>query len=451
MATEKIEGAIQPVAKGHGGAAVAHHKNTCGLPVERMATPARVVIPMSMHIGAPCTPTVKVGDEVKVGQVIGDTDAFVSAPIHASISGKVTAVKPVKIANGNMVNAVTIESDGEMALYEGIQPPVIENKQDFLKAVRASGLVGLGGAGFPTHVKLAFKEDAGVDTLIINAAECEPYITVDHRECLDHANDILYGVYKVKETFGFKNAYIAIEKNKPDAFTSLLKAQKENPDWDENAVKLVVLPSTYPQGAEKVMINSVTGRQVPPGKLPADVGCVVMNVQSISFLGRYLQTGKPLVSRSLTVDGSAIANPKNLRVPIGTEMNVIIDYCGGYKEEPYKVISGGMMMGFALADTNVPLVKNNNAILAHAKGALPVKQTRACIRCGRCVDACPMNLEPTNIERKAHLKDLDGLTQANVMTCMECGSCAWACPSGRPLVQYMRLGKSIIREAGAKK
>lgn len=450
MASEKIQGAIQPVAKNHGGAHVAHHKNLSGAPVERMATPAQVVLPMSMHIGAPCTPTVKVGDEVKVGQVIGDSDAFVSAPIHASVSGKVTAVKPVKVANGTMVNAVTIKSDGEMTLFEGLEPPVINSKQDFLKAVRASGLVGLGGAGFPAHVKLAFKEDAGVDTLIINAAECEPYITVDHRECLDHAEDILYGVYRVKETFGFQKAFIAIEKNKPDAFVALLKAQKENPNWDDS-VKLVVLPDSYPQGAEKVMIQSVTGRQVPPGKLPSDVGCVVMNVQSVSFLGRYLKTGKPLVSRSLTVDGSAITEPKNLRVPIGTSVADILDYCGGFKEEPYKIISGGPMMGMALADYNVPLVKNNNAVLAFAKGTLSVKPFRACIRCGRCVDACPMNLEPTVIERQAHLKNVDGLTKANAMTCMECGSCAFACPSGRPLVQYMRLGKTIIREAGAKK
>lgn len=450
MASEKIEGALSPVANGHGGVHVSHHKNTSALEIVRMPIPERVILPMQQHIGAPCDPVVKVGDEVKVGQIIGDSDKFVSAPIHASVSGKVTAVGPVKLANGNMVPAVTIESDGQMTLSEDIKPPVINSRDDFLKAVRASGLVGLGGAGFPTHVKLAFKEDSGVDTLIINAAECEPFITVDHRECVDNSWDVLSGVYTLKEILGFKNVYIAIEDNKSDAFKMLQKVAADNADWDDS-VKLVVLKSSYPQGAEKVMIQSVTGRCVPPGKLPSDVGCVVMNVASVSFLGRYLKTGKPLVSRSLTVDGSAIAEPKNIRVPIGTEISKIIEFCGGFKSEPYKVISGGPMMGMALADINVPLLKNNNAVLAFAQETVKVKPMRACIRCGRCVDACPMNLLPTKIETRAHLKDAEGLEKAGAMVCMECGSCAYACPSGRPLVQYMRLAKTVIREAGAQK
>ena len=315
--------------------------------------------------------------------------------------------------------------------------------------MRASGLVGLGGAGFPTHVKLGFKEDSGVDTLIINAAECEPFITVDHRECIDNSWDVLSGVYTIKEILGFKNVYIAIEDNKSDAFKALMKVAADDADFDDS-VKLVVLKSRYPQGAEKVLIQSVTGRCVPPGKLPSDVGVVVMNVASVSFLGRYLKTGKPLVSRSLTVDGSAIAEPKNIRVPIGTEISKIIEFCGGFKAEPYKVISGGPMMGMALADIDVPLLKNNNAVLAFAADNIRVKPTRACIRCGRCVDACPMNLMPTKIETRAHLGDAEALIEANAMTCMECGSCAYACPSGRPLVQYMRLAKAVIREAGAK-
>ncbi len=449
MASEKIEGVLSPVANGHGGVRVSHNKNTSALEIVRIPTPERVILPMQQHIGAPCEPTVKVGDEVKVGQVIGDSDAFVSAPIHASVSGKVTAVGPVKLANGNMVPAVTIESDGLMTLDENIKAPEINSREDFLKAVRASGLVGLGGAGFPTHVKLGFKEDSGVDTLIINAAECEPFITVDHRECIDNSWDVLSGVYTIKEILGFKNVFIAIEDNKSDAFKALMKVAADDADFDDS-VKLVVLKSRYPQGAEKVLIQSVTGRCVPPGKLPSDVGVVVMNVASVSFLGRYLKTGKPLVSRSLTVDGSAIAEPKNIRVPIGTEISKIIEFCGGFKAEPYKVISGGPMMGMALSDIDVPLLKNNNAVLAFAADSIRVKPTRACIRCGRCVDACPMNLMPTKIETRAHLKDAEGLIAANAMTCMECGSCAYACPSGRPLVQYMRLAKAVIREAGAK-
>jgi len=446
---EKIEGVLKPVMKGHGGIHVSHNKNTSKCEIVRIPTPAKVVLPMQQHIGAPCTPTVAVGDMVKIGQVIGDSDAFVSAPIHATVSGKVTAIGPVKVANGSMVQAVTIESDGEMALYEGLKAPEINSKDDFLKAVRASGLVGLGGAGFPTHVKLAFKEDSGVDTLIINAAECEPFITVDHRECIDNSWDVLSGVYTLKELLGFKYVYIGIEDNKSDAFTQLMKVAADEADWDDT-VKLVMLPSQYPQGAEKVLIQSVTGRQVPPGKLPSDVGVVVMNVQSVSFLGRYLKTGKPLVSRSLTVDGSAITEPKNIRVPIGTLISDIIDFCGGFKGTPYKVISGGPMMGMSIYDVNVPLLKNNNAVLAFSADTVKVKTERACIRCGRCVDACPMSLMPTKIETRAHLKDADGCAAAGAMTCMECGSCAYACPSGRPLVQYMRLAKAVIREESAK-
>ena len=267
---------------------------------------------------------------------------------------------------------------------------------------------------------------------------------------LDHPQDILSGVKEVVKWLGFKNAYIGIEDNKPDAMQVLLKTMEENEEF-KDVVQIIALPSTYPQGAEKVLIYSATGRQVPPGKLPSDVGCVVMNVQSVSFLGRYLKTGKPLVSRSLTVDGGAVAEPKNLRAPLGTMYSDILEYCGGFKEEPYKIMAGGPMMGLATIDAEVPLLKNNNAITCLAKGAVKVKPTRACIRCGRCVEACPMCLEPTLIEKKAHLKDVDGLNKASVMTCMECGSCAFACPSGRPLVQYMRLGKAIIREAGAKK
>ncbi|MEG1178905.1 MAG: electron transport complex subunit RsxC, partial [Oscillospiraceae bacterium] len=383
-------------------------------------------------------------------QLIGDSDKFVSAPIHATISGKVTAIGTAKIANGTMVPSVTIESDGEMRLYEGLEAPKINSREDLVKAVRNSGLVGLGGAGFPTHVKLGFKQDSGVDTLIINAAECEPFITVDHRECIDNSWDVLSGVYTIKEVLGFKKVYIAIEDNKSDAFVALQKIANDSADFD-NSVELMVLKSRYPQGAEKVLIQSVTGKRVPPGKLPSDVGVVVMNVASVSFLGRYLKTGKPLVSRSLTVDGSAIAEPKNIRVPIGTSISKIIEFCGGFKAEPFKVISGGPMMGMALADIDVPLLKNNNAVLAFAEDSIKIKPERDCIRCGRCAQVCPMSLIPTNIEKYARTKNIEKLNKSGAMVCMECGSCSYACPAGKPLVQYMRLAKTVIREAGEQK
>ncbi len=445
------EGVLTAVKKVRGGVKVNHNKNTQDLEVVRIPTPAKVVIPMQMHIGAPCEPVVKVGDEVAVGQVIGDTDKFVSAPIHASVSGKVTAVGDIKMPNGSMAKAVTIESDGEMRLWEGIKPPVVETGADLVKAVRESGLVGLGGAGFPTHVKLSFGPDKGIDTLVINAAECEPYITVDYRECIDNSWDILSAVYTIKELLGFKKVVIAAEDNKPEAF-KVLKSIADNEKYDpKNDVRLMVLESKYPQGAEKMMVQSATGRQVPPGKLPADVGCVVMNVASVAFIARYLKTGKPLVSRSLTVDGSAITEPKNVRVPIGTNIGDIIEFCGGFKGQPAKLISGGPMMGLSIVGTDFPVLKQNNAILAFAEEDAILKKETDCIRCGRCAAACPLSLMPTNIIRATKAKDVDTLNRIGVMVCMECGSCAYSCPAGKPLVQHMRLAKALVKEEAAKK
>ena len=440
-----VNGVLTAVGKSRGGVTVPHNKNTADKAVRRMEFPKTVVLPMQQHIGAPCEPTVKVGDIVDVGQVIGDTDKFVSAPIHATISGKVTAVGDIYLANGMISKAVTIESDGEMRLSPDVKPPVINSKEDMIKAVRASGLVGLGGAGFPTHVKLNYPDDKGVDTLIINAAECEPYITVDYRECIDHGEDIINGIYSIQKYFKFKQIIIAAEDNKPKAF-KVLKDIIDMEDNKDKVVKLMVLKSKYPQGAEKMMILSATGRKVPPGKLPADVGCVVMNVGSIAFIGRYLKTGKPLISRSVTVDGTAIKDPSNVRVPIGTKISDVIDLCGGFSGEPKKIIFGGPMMGLALSSIDAPLCKQNNASLAVTDNKYLTKKRRDCIRCGRCVDACPMSLMPTLIERYAKAKDVDRLKKIGVNVCMECGSCAYSCPSSRPLVQYMRLAKQVVRE-----
>lgn len=449
MAKAVKGGVLRAVKKVRGGVKVAHHKNTAELEVVRIPTPSKVVIPMQQHIGAPCEPVVKVGDEVAVGQLIGDSDKFISAPIHASVSGKVTAIGEVKLPNGSVSKAVTIESDGEMRLWEGIKPPKVETREDLIKAVRDSGLVGLGGAGFPTHVKLNFPPDKNIDTLVVNAAECEPYITVDYRECMENSWDILSGVYALKELLGFKQVIIAAEDNKPEAFKVLGKIADHDADIDDS-VKLMVLESKYPQGAEKMMVQSATGRRVPPGKLPADVGCVVMNVASVAFISRYLKTGKPLVSRSLTVDGSAIAEPKNVRVPVGTDIGEIIDFCGGFKGEPCKILTGGPMMGLAIVGTDLPVLKQNNAILAFTADDAVLKPETDCIRCGRCVAACPMSLMPTNIVKAAKIKDVDALKRAGVTVCMECGSCAFACPAGKPLVQHMRLAKTILREEGNK-
>ena len=435
---------LRPVRRAHGGARVTHNKHTADMPAVRIPMPERVTIAMRQHIGAPCVPLVKRGDPVTVGQKIGDSDKFVCSPVHASVSGKVAAIEELEFPGGIRTQGIVIESDGEMTPCGDIQPPKIHTYEDALKAARESGLVGLGGAGFPTHIKLDIR-DKDVDTLIINAAECEPYITVDYRECIDNRINILNGVHELKEIFGFKRVIIAAEDNKPLAFQSL----SDIADTD-GSVNLMRLKSRYPQGAEKVLIYTVTGRKVPPGRLPADVGCVVMNVTSVGLFSRYLHTGKPLVSRSLTVDGSAIAHPQNVRVPIGTRIRDVVDFCGGYTSTPYKLLMGGPMMGSALYTDELPVIKNNNAILAFAGDPSKIKKTRACIRCGRCVQACPMNLMPAKIEAFTHLNNADALRKCGADVCMECGSCAYACPSGRPLVQYMRLAKKILREEGTR-
>ncbi len=448
MGKIRIPGVIKAVKKVRGGVKVAHHKNTADFEVVRMPEPKQVILPMQQHIGAPCKPTVKVGDTVAVGQVIGDSESPVSAPIHASVSGTVTAIGNVKLANGAMVEGVTITSDGEMRLYEGIKAPEVETKADFIKAIRDSGLVGLGGAGFPTHIKL--NAPAKIDTLIINAAECEPYITVDYRECIENSWDVYSGIRTIMEFLEIPNVVIAVEDNKPEAF-KILEQIVDGDSSANGAIKIMQLESRYPQGAEKMMIQSATGRQLPPGKLPSDIGCMVMNVASTAFISRYLKTGKPLVSRSLTVDGLAIKEPKNVRVPIGTSISDIIEFCGGFKEDPVKIVAGGPMMGISITDLEHPLSKSNNALLAFSKDDAKILRETDCIRCGRCAAACPLSLAPTRIVRDTKAKDIDALTKDGVMVCMECGSCAYSCPAHKPLVQHMRLAKAVIREAGAKK
>ncbi len=450
MSKIKVSGVLKAVVKGRGGVKVDHRKNTAELEIIDMPIPAQVILPMAQHIGAPCTPTVKVGDVVSVGDKIGDSDKFISAPIHASVSGTVKAIGNVRLPNGSVVQGVTIESDGEMRVSESVKPPKVDTLEEFIAAVRESGLVGLGGAGFPAHVKLNVPKDKNVDTLIINAAECEPYITVDYRECIENSWDILSGINIIKDFLGINNVIIAIENNKPKAF-EVLKRIADTDNHSGDAIKIMELESKYPQGAEKVMVQSATGRKVPPGKLPADVGCILMNVTSVAFVAKYLKTGMPLVSRALTVDGSAIAEPKNVRVPIGTNIGEIIDFCGGFKEEPHKIIAGGPMMGLSIVGTDLPISKSNNALLAFTEKDAELTEESDCIRCGRCAAACPMNLMPTVILRHAKAGNAEEVEKSGVMVCMECGSCSYSCPAKKPLVQNMRAAKALLREAGAKK
>lgn len=436
----------------HGGAAVPHHKNTWDIPTSTMPPPEKVILPMQQHIGAPCIPTVNKGDHVFVGTVVGDNPAPMCVPVHSSVSGTVDGIIQVMLTGGQMTQAVVVVSDGKMEPDPSIAPPPpITTKEELAAAARASGLVGLGGAGFPAHIKLNVPEGKSIDTLLVNVAECEPYVTSDHREALENGANVLDGVYKVKEILGVQRVIIAVEDNKPDVIAKLREIADDPKRDPRDEVRVLPLKSRYPQGAEKVLVQACTGRKIPEGKLPADVGCLVMNIGSISFLASYMRTGMPLTLKRVTIDGSAIAHPQNVIVPVGTPIKDVVAFCGGYKSEPKKLIMGGPMMGVAITSDELPILKQNNAILAFDEKEAALREPTACIRCGRCVAACPMNLMPTKLEQAATRGDVETLKSLNVMTCMECGCCSFSCPAGRRLVQAIRLGKSAVRKQGGKK
>ena len=430
-------------SKSLNGVKVPHSKNTAEMETVKMPVPDKVVIPMKQHMGRECTPTVKLTDLVKVGQIIGDTDAFIGAPIHSSVSGKVTKIDEIIGTDGNPIKAVEITTDKLQEIDESVKVPEVTDLQSFAAAIRASGLVGLGGAGFPTHVKLMPKNLDEVTTLLVNGAECEPYITADNRAMLEDTDDIVEGIKLVKKYMNLSTVIIGIEDNKPQA---IAKLQAAVADIEGASVK--ALKAQYPQGGEKVLIYECTGKIVPEGKLPSDVGCVVMNVSSIAFVAKYMRTGMPLITKRLTVDGDAIAEPKNVEVAIGTSFSDVIDFCGGFKTEPKKIIMGGPMMGFAVPTINDPVLKNNNAILAFsaAKAAEAEKPETPCIRCARCVNACPFSLMPAAIEKAYKAGNVDALKALKVNLCMECGCCAYVCPAKRNLVSVNRLAKKMIVE-----
>lgn len=430
-------------SKSLNGVKVPHSKNTAEMETVKMPVPDKVVIPMKQHMGRECTPTVKLTDLVKVGQIIGDTDAFIGAPIHSSVSGKVTKIDEIIGTDGNLIKAVEITTDKLQEIDESVKVPEVTDLQSFAAAIRASGLVGLGGAGFPTHVKLMPKNLDEVTTLLVNGAECEPYITADNRAMLEDTDDIVEGIKLVKKYMNLSTVIIGIEDNKPQA---IAKLQAAVADIEGASVK--ALKAQYPQGGEKVLIYECTGKIVPEGKLPSDVGCVVMNVSSIAFVAKYMRTGMPLITKRLTVDGDAITEPKNVEVAIGTSFSDVIDFCGGFKTEPKKIIMGGPMMGFAVPTINYPVLKNNNAILAFsaAKTAEAEKPETPCIRCARCVNACPFSLMPAAIEKAYKAGNVDALKALKVNLCMECGCCAYVCPAKRNLVSVNRLAKKMIVE-----
>ncbi len=425
---------------------VSHYKHTAGCATEIMPTPDVVKISMSQHIGAPCKPLVAKGDYVKVGQKIGDTDAFVSAPIHSGVSGTVTAIEEQRNAAGGFETLVVIETDKKQELSEEVKVPAEpKDLAEFVKAVRESGLVGLGGASFPTHIKFNPKNIDDVHALIVNAAECEPFITSDHRLMLENPDELLDGCLLIMKYIGLDKGYIAIEENKPDAIELLNKKIAERGITNIETFKL---QARYPKGAERVLVYEITGKTMDAGVLPADMGVILDNVTTVAFVGQYFKTGLPLTTKRVTVDGDAVAQPKNVIAPIGTSVADVIEFCGGYKAEPKKILMGGPMMGRAIYSDAVPMVKNNNAILAFSGAQSLVKEETACINCGRCHQACPFKLIPTALAKAYEARDAQALKDLRVMQCMNCGSCSYICPAHRPLGFINTLGKTVLKEAG---
>ncbi len=424
-----------------------HRKHTVGTDAVRMPAPKAVLLPMSMHIGSPAIPCVAVGDTVKVGTKIAEQAGFVSSPIYSSVSGRVTRISEVLLSSGNKGLAVVIESDGEMRTDESITPPAITSRQDLLDAIRESGIVGLGGAGFPTHVKFNVDPEK-IQELVINGAECEPYITSDTHTMITRRKDMAFALEAMKTHFGIKHIVIGVEANNRCAINSMHELML---DVMQNCrVDVKVLPAVYPQGGEKVLVYHTTGKQIPLGKLPIDVGCVVCNCTTLASIGHYLKTGMPLVEKCVTVDGAAVNTPQNVIAPIGTSVSDLIDFCGGLKESPEKVLYGGPMMGITVPDLSAPVLKNTNAILVLSKKEAKLPQMTACIRCGSCTNTCPFGINPAGIAQAYRKMDFEALEKLNVNLCMECGCCSFVCPANRPLVQTNKLAKQALREGKAK-
>ncbi len=425
------------------GIKLPHKKGTAGKPAERLVTKNNVTLPLLSHIGSPAVPVVKAGDEVLLGTLVARAGEGFSSPVYSSVSGNVVGISDIFNSAGNRVQAIVIDSDGKMIPDESITPPVIDSKEALIEAMKQSGVVGFGGAGFPTYAK--FRTDKKIDYLIVNGAECEPYITSDNYTMTEHADDIAYAIDIITKYTGIEKVIIAVEKNKPDAIAKMKELASAN-----SKITVSALPAKYPTGGEKVIVYCTTGRKIGDGKLPADVGCIVCNCTTMAFLGKYFRTGMPVVEKCITVDGSAVKDPKNVIVPIGISLEEVFDFCGGFSEEPGKIIYGGPMMGISVPSIKEPVLKQTNAVLAFNKKDSVAPRETACIQCGTCTANCPFGIDISEIVRAYDRGEYERLEKLGVTLCMECGCCAYNCPAKRPLVQNIKVIKSALREWKAK-
>lgn len=422
---------------------------TSSKPIKTAEGGREYVFPLQQHIGAPLEATVKKGDYVRVGDVIADNrEAFMSVPLHSSVSGTVTAVEPRVHTSGFKVTSVVVENDFKYEINENLtkKNPDTMSADEIIKEIRNAGIVGMGGAGFPTHVKFSVPKDKKIDTLIVNGAECEPYITADHRRMIESPETVIDGIKLVKKALGVDNACIGIENNKKDAIKIL-----EDTVGEDGGIEIVPLKAKYPQGGEKQLIYALTKRKVPSGGLPSDVGVVVINIDTVSQISNAFRTGMPLIERVVTVTGDCIRQPGNFLVRCGMSFEELINQAGGFSKQPQKLIMGGPMMGIAQYSTDVPVVKTTSAILALSDSGENYSEEAQCLRCGKCVESCPMRLMPLYLNKFAKNGDLESAEKYHILDCMECGLCSYLCPGLEGPIHNIRIAKQKIIENKRKK
>ena len=415
------------------------------LPIEK----SEMVFPLSQHLGAPCEPIVEIGQRVLLGEKIGDSNAFVSSPIHSSVSGVVKDIRPHLTAIGTIVNSIIIENDGKLEEHESIKPREDFNRlsrEEIISNIREAGIVGLGGAGFPTHVKLSPPEGKVIDTVIVNGSECEPYLTTDNRVMIEESDRIITGLQIILKAMPNARGIIAIENNKPEAIEAVKKTV-----LGLSNIEVAVVKTKYPQGAEKQLINAITKREVPSGGLPVDIGCIVNNVDTVIAIHRWFMRGRPLMRKVVTLTGGALRNPGNYKIRLGTKLSDLMEMIGGLQRSAAKVIVGGPMMGVAIFDINVPVVKTTSGVLFLTEEEAVIPPEQNCIRCGKCVEHCPAGLLPTELNNDILRENSEMFLKHNGLDCIECGSCSYICPAKRRLSQAIRTTRRAEMAKIAKK